>query len=220
MKLAKTIWIAGCFLATCVLGGAAHASQTFTFEGKGAFDGIDITLFGPTTAQGPNDDLVQSVFDTLYPVDPSDSNQKVDDLPGSGDKTVGALTITVNANSGGLNGSWSWNASDEGVIAIILKGSNDFLGIAYSEAVTGDNWCMDANCAIGGVDLQTLTFPSADFFVAKAGKQRKNSPGLSNITAFAVETPAVPEPSTWLMMMAGFGLTGLSLKGRKRKAIA
>lgn len=45
--------------------------------------------------------------------------------------------------------------------------------------------------------------------------QMLQSPGGSGGISFAVATPAVPEPATWLTMILGFGLIGGTLRRRK-----
>ena len=44
-----------------------------------------------------------------------------------------------------------------------------------------------------------------------------NRNGLSNAVLF--QTGAVPEPSTWAMMLVGFGVVGFSMRRRSNKAI-
>jgi PEP-CTERM motif len=41
--------------------------------------------------------------------------------------------------------------------------------------------------------------------------------GIDNFRAEAVTLPAVPEPSTWMMLIAGFGFIGAALRGRRVK---
>lgn len=44
--------------------------------------------------------------------------------------------------------------------------------------------------------------------------------GSFSVTSYAEWSPAVPEPASWAMMIAGFGLIGASLRHRRRLAIA
>jgi hypothetical protein len=44
--------------------------------------------------------------------------------------------------------------------------------------------------------------------------------GVSNAQIFATgQTPGVPEPSTWAMMLLGFGATGFAVRRSRRKAL-
>ncbi|MDE2619485.1 MAG: PEPxxWA-CTERM sorting domain-containing protein, partial [Sphingomonadales bacterium] len=62
----------------------------------------------------------------------------------------------------------------------------------------------------------------ANFFIDDtATSQGEASAGyIQSLTLFdsPTQTAAVPEPATWALMMAGFGLVGAAL--RRRKAIA
>jgi hypothetical protein len=59
-----------------------------------------------------------------------------------------------------------------------------------------------------GLDLWDVTVPGTS--VASS----------FNVTSSAEWSPAVPEPASWAMMIAGFGLIGTSLRHRRRLAIA
>jgi hypothetical protein len=76
-----------------------------------------------------------------------------------------------------------------------------------------------ANTPFQSVTLNTLTFnlaPLASFsFLPLDGSQIQ----FDNIT-LSDATSAVPEAATWAMMVAGFGLTGASLRRRRSVAIA
>jgi hypothetical protein len=65
---------------------------------------------------------------------------------------------------------------------------------------------------------------SISFFPTVLGHLGTNYGGIDNLTfGSAQTTPAVPEPSTWTMMFAGFGLVGVALRGvgkRRRKDVA
>ena len=60
---------------------------------------------------------------------------------------------------------------------------------------------------------------SVSFFVGPAGNSNNDSTGLFlRVTGLAPVVGAVPEPSTWLMMILGFGLVGGTLRSRRRAA--
>ena len=40
--------------------------------------------------------------------------------------------------------------------------------------------------------------------------------GLTDQTPYVIETPAVPEPATWAMMIAGFGAVGFAMRRARR----
>ncbi|HET6972302.1 MAG TPA: PEPxxWA-CTERM sorting domain-containing protein [Phenylobacterium sp.] len=51
-----------------------------------------------------------------------------------------------------------------------------------------------------------------------SGQLRPNAPSVYDLP-FVVEGQAVPEPAVWALMIAGFGLAGLAIRGR-RSAVA
>ncbi|UTW55123.1 PEPxxWA-CTERM sorting domain-containing protein [Kordiimonas sp. SCSIO 12610] len=110
----------------------------------------------------------------------------------------------------GLSGSWHIEGFD--VFAVVIKGGPDYLLVDYSSMgpVDWDNWCTDASCFISGVTAPTL-LP----LLVGSG----NNPALSHLTLYGTRSVStVPEPATWLMMILGFGLSGLVL--RRRYAVA
>lgn len=80
------------------------------------------------------------------------------------------------------------------------KKKNDLGGVGYNGTAF---YIFDAGNFVGGLDA--ITF---------------NRSGLSNARLyftgqFIEQPPAVPEPATWLMMIAGFGLIGGAMRRRK-----
>lgn len=75
---------------------------------------------------------------------------------------------------------------------------------------------------LGGVGYESTAFYLFDAgnFVGGLDAITFNRPGLSNARLyftgqFVEQPPAVPEPATWLMMIAGFGLIGGAMRRRK-----
>lgn len=94
-----------------------------------------------------------------------------------------------------------------------------------SPTTTGQVGALDGNAAanqrlisgtIAGLELlqgQSIFLRFADFDVNLAD----DGLGIDNFRAEAVTLGAVPEPSTWMMLIAGFGFIGAALRGRKIK---
>lgn len=57
---------------------------------------------------------------------------------------------------------------------------------------------------------------SLDGRIRIGGAQGQNSASGVNFSAGQFTPPAVPEPGTWMMLIAGFGLVGLSMRRRPR----
>lgn len=61
-------------------------------------------------------------------------------------------------------------------------------------------YVFDAGQVIGGLDQFTF-----------------NVPGLSNARLYSTSTGAIPEASTWAMMLMGFGAIGWTMRSRRRQ---
>lgn len=94
-----------------------------------------------------------------------------------------------------------------------------------SPTTTGTVGALDGNAAanqraisgtIAGLELlqgQSIFLRFTDFDVNLAD----DGLGIDNFRAEAVTLGAVPEPSTWMMLIAGFGFIGAALRGRRVK---
>jgi hypothetical protein len=121
--------------------------------------------------------------------------------------------------------------------------STTFLPIGFSEATVfltepGSAEVSDALSILlnttGGVDIfffsDPLTIPLADiapaqFTIAETGDWQDVSSFFGQPAGFAqvisdIDTVTVPEPATWAMMLAGFGMIGATLRGSRRRRIA
>jgi hypothetical protein len=132
-------------------------------------------------------------------------------LLGKSDDAVVPFTIT---GDGTQSGTWSYAGFD--VYAVAIKAGPDFLLVDYTNdgPVSSDNWCTDASCSISGTTASSI--PPLPSLIVGDG----SNPNLSHLSLYGIETttPSIPEPATWLMMIIGFGLTGLSLKRRRMVA--
>ena len=72
---------------------------------------------------------------------------------------------------------------------------------------------LGANVA-SGAPLFTLTYGLRDSNVAA------NEPFLLSQRVNVRSVPAVPEPGTWLMMLAGFGIVGGAMRHRTRTSVS
>jgi hypothetical protein len=94
-----------------------------------------------------------------------------------------------------------------------------------SPTTTGPVGALDGNAAanqrnisgtIAGLNLlagQSIFLRFVDFDATGAD----DGLGIDNFRAEAVTIAAVPEPSTWMMLIAGFGFIGAALRGRRIK---
>ena len=115
---------------------------------------------------------------------------------------------------------------------ILFTAGTDYLGIGNfvidtaALLVSGD---VDADGTdLGSVGLFTLGADNSLFLTAGAAGAFTSIFGAPDLTGANVgfatvnaETQAVPEPGTWMMMLAGFGAAGFALRrSRKRMVLA
>ena len=112
-----------------------------------------------------------------------------------------------------FDGDWS---SVEGTKVESLSNGNriDFGQMLYGMTYVGAHFGN-----IAGPAKNVTVFWAFDF--GTEGAQfitLDDTRGFSNAVLFATGVPAVPEPTTWMMMLLGFGAVGAAL--RRRKLIA
>ena len=97
-------------------------------------------------------------------------------------------------------------------------GTGNVLGVINLVAQYTDNCVGDPNGDFCNFTPIGVSFAGTAFSIDFAGAA--NLTGFDNIT-FGSETPGgvVPEPATWAMLIAGFGLVGSALR-RRRVALA
>lgn len=121
-------------------------------------------------------------------------------------------TYSLNSLSLSITGvSTLFNLTNSGIQS---NGSSVILGGTVGGIGTVDS-------SLGVDDFLTSISPTATtqtppfFFYYKAGNT-----GVSSGSITVNMVSGVPEPSTWMMMLAGFGAIGMALRFRRRKIIA
>lgn len=203
MRLVKTVvstFIAGAMVFATSL--TAEAANTFV----GPIDKKDAPSNGNTAH-------INYVYELLFGAAPSDDGTKIDSI--SNGSTNGSLTLYLggNDNDDQTFGTWQWTSANpnEAISALVLKSGTQAIGIRFMTPQTSGVWCTSGDCTMAGEAV-----PS-DWKITNGNSN--NAGALSNITAFSVINPAVPELSTWVMMLAGFSVTGFALR-RRSVAIA
>lgn len=69
------------------------------------------------------------------------------------------------------------------------------------------------------IGLNGIAFNRATFMFADAALNAKNLIEAVDDIQFDTAAAAVPEPATWAMMLAGFGMVGAGLRTRRRTAV-
>lgn len=223
MRLLSVLCVAG----LAALSSAADASTTFVFNTSEdnvqskqySQDGITLTVTA-ATFRGPQAPTPYEIF-----YDPSIKIGIWDQGLGVDNDLNGADTDSNN-NSGGPNDTDGFGSDAEGY------GLNDLLVFDFGQQVRLDS------VSFGRVDSNdTFTFFAGDPLTLQF-QDKPISPDtitfgdegqtfgigarLNNddFRVTAISVSAVPEPATWLMMLAGFALTGFALKRRKVGVVA
>lgn len=133
---------------------------------------------------------------------------------------AGTLTFLIR---GDFSGNFPGNESYDFNLENVLTGTN--LGLNTGTLVQDygfDDRKFTQSFALSLSQLQTLTADGKiDLFVDYAFGVSATLPAAPSITATIdyVSTSAVPEPSTWAMMMAGFGAVGFALRRKQRQTV-
>ena len=109
-------------------------------------------------------------------------------------------------------GKWAQNSSGVLGAGIYDAATNDELGVLfttfdYTPGATSSAWTLDTLTAYVPASAQVRVQ-----FGGNSGSVARGAPGLDNVSLTA--KAAVPEPATWALMIAGFGLAGAALRRR------
>jgi PEP-CTERM motif len=128
-----------------------------------------------------------------------------------------ADTYTLNGNFIRLDSTPTPNGGQDGILASIFKVSGLTYTSLYSDVLVGS-----LNSSIGFTGLST-TLAAGDhleFVVNRRTAFNTDSTGLKATITTGVVQGAVPEPSTWAMMLFGFGLIGSTLRRRTATGVS
>ncbi|QDZ09085.1 PEP-CTERM sorting domain-containing protein [Sphingomonas panacisoli] len=99
-----------------------------------------------------------------------------------------------------------------GVVSVLLDGvvidSHDFGGVDAGPATLRSTLGFSTGLSAG---THTISLQSTRLFAPGRGVASQYFDNVS------LDVVAVPEPATWAMMIVGFGLTGASLRRRRRE---
>ena len=204
-------------MGLCVaLASPAAASTTLTFEGipnntsVGAFYGPDY-VFSPAT-------LALVDFDAG-----GDGNFANEPSPNTIMFFTAANNAILNVTSGFTDGfSFFYSSSTAATINVYdgLNGTGNILASLNLTAQGFNNCTGDPNGSFCNWTPIGVSFGGTAYSINFGGTA--NQTGFDNIT-FGSATPgtgAVPEPSTWAMMLLGFGAVGAAMRRRRKRTLA
>lgn len=161
---------------------------------------------------------------------------------------TGSVDNTGGAGPGTADGSGAFDMTDYGIgvaaaggvnlnalIGVFLTddtptsatqpGSLHFDGLlgdaSYAPGLAQIFWIGDGLTGTGSGDVQTFFVPTGAtrlYLGTTDGFQWANNAGSFEVTINSGLTSSVPEPSIWMLMIAGFGALGLALRARRKLA--
>jgi hypothetical protein len=226
--MCKLLLAAAAAMALAAIPSAANA--TYTFDSVG--DSVNLTFGGtaPNTAANlvmtlTGLDTANGIFTFSYTLTNISTGQNLSSrVSGFGFNDIGNLTLTSGA------GSQTGASTND---------PNGFHDIVFGKNISGGNNKMDIcltdnNCSGGASGGATLLNPSTGTFKLdylgslssltidditvryQSTGANANGSGIGTVVSDN-PPPAVPEPATWAMMLAGFGATGFAMRRARRK---
>ena len=207
---------------------AASTAQATVYSSKTAYDAVnattnDVTFGGIAPAGGYVDEPIPydigdlsivagvnavssaSFFGT--PTDTYFNNQFSDGTPATGALFTFASPVTsagFSLAAGFSNGNYTANVFDGAAL------------VSSSTFDADDQYTFDSFFGVAGLGQIT----SVDLYLNEV-QNASNFVLVSEVESGAGSISAAPEPSTWALMIAGFGMIGATLRfGRRRAAIA
>jgi len=137
---------------------------------------------------------------------------------GTGDGSGVTGEVTTFRTTFNLTGFDSTNATLSGQVLFDNFGTISLNGNAFGGTFTGFNsltpFGTSANFFLSGINTLDFTMNNVD------GPAAFQVAGLTVTAARLPVVGGVPEPTSWMMMVAGFGLVGASVRRRKPTVVA
>ncbi|WP_242137134.1 PEPxxWA-CTERM sorting domain-containing protein [Sphingomonas sp. TREG-RG-20F-R18-01] len=205
-------YLASLALASSMLAGPANAAVTMSFNSTGSSPTTGFTVIDTfTTLAGLA--ITGSVQIKTPPADPSGAPPANSSPSGTSYLSVlagGAATYTFASPVTGVQFDWG---SVDTYNTLTLRGSFGTMTIVPGTTPNPAFPSTNGNQGFTGSGLFTA-LGSGDTFTSITFGSSSNSFEVDNL---AVRS-AVPEPASWAMMLAGFGLVGFGLRHRTARA--
>ena len=201
--------------ASLFIAGPAAATTTLTFEGipnntpVGAFYGPDY-VFSPSTL---------AIIDADAGGTGNFANEPSPNTIMFFTASNNAILNVTNGFTGGFSFYYSSFTNASINVYDALNGTGNILATLNLSAQYADNCTGDPNGEFCNWSPIGVSFAGTAYSINFAGSA--NQTGFDNIT-FGSATPgrgAVPEPSTWAMMLLGFGAVGAAMRRRRKTAL-
>lgn len=206
----KKILLGAALGLTALVSTPASAAVVFTFTPGGASPSAGFTVIN-TFANAAG--ITGSGFQILVPpangngAPPANSNPSGTSylsVLGGGSATISLGSVSAfQFDWGSIDSYNTLSIASTGGPAIIIPGSN------FTNPANGNQISPGTN------GLFTVTGTAGEMFTGITLTSSANSFEIDNL---AVKS-AVPEPTTWMMMILGFGIVGYSLRSRRRFSV-
>jgi hypothetical protein len=134
----------------------------------------------------------------------------------------GITTINFGQNpvaNPSFTGSFTFNNDVANLYTIVLSTSTP--GVTFTSAVISGGSCTPATCTLSpfpdntSLKLANALLTVGTYTFSFGGNNTNTSGALTgNVTI-----SAVPEATTWAMMILGFGAVGMAMRGRRRRTV-
>lgn len=168
-----------------------------------------VFLFEANFDQGPNQGILKGTLDLDFVA-----------VGGSGSGSAASLTLTevptgLTLPEGPSATTWTNQFENDFTVTNGDVTSFLFFAITAPGGSNGTELCL--NSTGSGFSGSGRQCPSALNFLGKGGSTEFgfNFDGFSGVTFTPVTNGAIPEPTTWLLLILGFGAIGASMRRRK-----
>ena len=193
-------------LQSPVLISAFSGGQVLTFTAVGGSSNV-----GGVPTSGPDGNTSGTTYSSRFNM--------------NGNYTTGisgAQNVNLNALMGVFLGAGT--PTGTGPASLDFTGSGGSTGLDFLSLAPGLNqifWIGDGLTGIGTGAVQRFTVPTGAtrlYLGTSDGFEWNNNSGVITATVTALVS-GVPEPSTWAMMLVGFGAAGFALRRRRAEPV-
>jgi hypothetical protein len=191
-------------LATAAPASAAATTIDFSAEAAGTvvsnqFSGLTFSLSGgPSAATAPV--VGYGFFDSVLSL----NNSGVFGLNTDGYPTGSTITIDFAAPTSGVSFTFNNYGNGNGSTVLYYDAGNTLLGSQLIDNVNAFGLISVAGSGISRLEITNGTFGEGNWIY-----------GIGQLTY-----GAVPEPASWAMLVAGFGLIGATMRRRQTRVTA
>lgn len=212
---------------TSTLGGTSNGNSFTYIIGAGTTDQLQMRVTAWSIDTTKNPDLVQNAILRAYSgglgvQNRTETNQSPDHAIDNSDgvidfvmfqfdKAVEMTGMNIGWYSGDADATVRWG--DTGTAWNISPALNGKGVTTLSDMIDGQV-NSDVNSSTGFTGFRPLDIPLSNMVIISSRSPANTGTDYFKVISVTVDT-GVPEPATWLMMIAGFGAIGTSMRRRR-----